>query len=714
MKKFYLFMLMLIASVGSALAQLPTFTAQDAPEADAKYYYISFLKQQYVLDSRDEGRQTVKLQFGVEGTSEADTQLFKFVGNEEGFEIISKNGRRLVFTVSRGIYTYNETPAANDSEKQLFRFVQEDDVLELEALNVENNGNWWTTPGYRLASNKGVGLGHDVTNWKHKSGITELKLIPESEGAKYFANKKPVELQTAFNKDAVKWYRLIFKRNGIEKSVAMQDMGVGNKMLVKDIVTDPADDNFNKQLFQVIGTDFAGALKLVTKEGHYVYLHEDRLKTADTDQDYTFVIENMPSNKPPFYQFRVEGGSHPNINPVGGAIVDKEFGTWNKDDGGNAFFFQEVSFEAPKPQLKVTATATGAGRDSWITFEGVEDGILTADNGKAILKIKADKNSIAFIKSIKINGTELAEDVLMKKEYSKELTVTEDTQVEVDFFYAPQISIYGANEYDPIINGTASLGNTTAVGTSFVAQPNAEVTVEVTPEEGYLIDKVIVQTMDANFTTKQEDITATMKFTVGAGASSASDMMLYQYSLLVSFKEVPKSKLTIKKEGEGEFQVLLAETGEEVKAKDGVYEFTTGSLLYIKPLTKAGDVKTCAKLISGDKELPLVYNKDSQAYEYVLDADATIKLHISDACATPVEEVASTLLMSVYPNPATEYVIIKGLSAQAQVRIINITGKTVRVAKVGFDGMIKINVENLAKGLYIVRSGKAVAKLQVR
>ena len=61
--------------------------------------------------------------------------------------------------------------------------------------------------------------------------------------------------------------------------------------------------------------------------------------------------------------------------------------------------------------------------------------------------------------------------------------------------------------------------------------------------------------------------------------------------------------------------------------------------------------------------------------------------------------------MSVYPNPATEFIMISGEMIGEYVEIYDITGHIVRTST-----DTKINVSDLASGLYIVRYGNAVLK----
>ncbi len=68
----------------------------------------------------------------------------------------------------------------------------------------------------------------------------------------------------------------------------------------------------------------------------------------------------------------------------------------------------------------------------------------------------------------------------------------------------------------------------------------------------------------------------------------------------------------------------------------------------------------------------------------------------------------------VYPNPAVNFVELRGFAPNAEVRLIALTGKTVLSTKTNIEGSATLNVSELARGLYLVRSDKLVVKLQVR
>lgn len=64
--------------------------------------------------------------------------------------------------------------------------------------------------------------------------------------------------------------------------------------------------------------------------------------------------------------------------------------------------------------------------------------------------------------------------------------------------------------------------------------------------------------------------------------------------------------------------------------------------------------------------------------------------------------------LAVYPNPASDRIRIEGLEADSEVQIYNALGELVKTVKAEANG--EINIEELAKGLYLVRCGTATMR----
>lgn len=76
---------------------------------------------------------------------------------------------------------------------------------------------------------------------------------------------------------------------------------------------------------------------------------------------------------------------------------------------------------------------------------------------------------------------------------------------------------------------------------------------------------------------------------------------------------------------------------------------------------------------------------------------------------TGLTEYAANLQFSILPNPASQYIMIKSTTTR-DIEIFNTVGQMVLIEKSVQDGNT-INIANLSKGLYFVKSGDATQKL---
>lgn len=77
----------------------------------------------------------------------------------------------------------------------------------------------------------------------------------------------------------------------------------------------------------------------------------------------------------------------------------------------------------------------------------------------------------------------------------------------------------------------------------------------------------------------------------------------------------------------------------------------------------------------------------------------------------------STIPMTVYPNPARNFVFLEGSSAEAStLRFIDMQGRVVQQVRIpAFDGMVQINTEQLPTGIFVMdwqtKEGRAVTRV---
>jgi len=103
----------------------------------------------------------------------------------------------------------------------------------------------------------------------------------------------------------------------------------------------------------------------------------------------------------------------------------------------------------------------------------------------------------------------------------------------------------------------------------------------------------------------------------------------------------------------------------------------------------------------------LVLNYLTKAPESIAKSDIR-KLFFSEA--TGIKSIATdTKLITVYPNPANDFITIKNIpEGRSLVSIYSITGS--KITSLYVSGDEQINVSNLSKGLYLMKVNNQVSK----
>lgn len=123
---------------------------------------------------------------------------------------------------------------------------------------------------------------------------------------------------------------------------------------------------------------------------------------------------------------------------------------------------------------------------------------------------------------------------------------------------------------------------------------------------------------------------------------------------------------------------------------------------------------------------------DNQVYipvgevQYMLFVDGVTEFSIvktDGEIVTPVSEVTFSqsvpesvedatndrLAVSVFPNPVTTQLMLQGLQAESQVRVLSLDGATLIEATVG-QGNCRIDVSTLAAGIYVLQVNETTVK----
>ena len=151
--------------------------------------------------------------------------------------------------------------------------------------------------------------------------------------------------------------------------------------------------------------------------------------------------------------------------------------------------------------------------------------------------------------------------------------------------------------------------------------------------------------------------------------------------------------------------------GKEVKAAD-YNKIAAGSKLEITitPAAKKAIDKVTVKAEGDAKETELKPNKNGK-YEYTLAKKSTLTVKVKDA--TPVED-AVLAAVSVYPNPFVGQLVVANTAEVAKVVLVNAQGVVVRTVLPNGANELRLAVEDLPAGVYVLVLERADARKAIR
>ena len=80
---------------------------------------------------------------------------------------------------------------------------------------------------------------------------------------------------------------------------------------------------------------------------------------------------------------------------------------------------------------------------------------------------------------------------------------------------------------------------------------------------------------------------------------------------------------------------------------------------------------------------------------------------------TAIESI-STIGQSIYPNPANEYVIVRGITPDAEVTLYTLTGELVESIRASRTGIVQIDLSALSNGTYLIVTSDTTQQLVVK
>ena len=198
-----------------------------------------------------------------------------------------------------------------------------------------------------------------------------------------------------------------------------------------------------------------------------------------------------------------------------------------------------------------------------------------------------------------------------------------------------------------------------------------ELTVEVTPNEGYKLEKL---------TANGADITATKKFVVEGATMVEAAFALQTFAVTVTAPQ--NGKIAIK----GYSDLNNVPYGTELTV-----EVTPDEGYKLEKLTANGEDITATK-------------------KFFVERETTVKATFKKD--TALEDVASTGVL-LYPNPAEETTTLSGVEPGAMVQVFSIDGVEVLRTLANEAGVACLDLAGVAAGKYLVKSGETTMVLLV-
>ena len=310
-----------------------------------------------------------------------------------------------------------------------------------------------------------------------------------------------------------------------------------------------------------------------------------------------------------------------------------------------------VAYEGAN-SLKVTLTKEGEGT---LTATGADN--LNAVPEGTELTIVATPADGYKLTALTANGT----DILA----TKKLSVREDTEIKATFAKKKNYTVTFTPEGEGTLTATRN-GEPFTSGS--LAYEGDKIVITAQPAEGYQIDKWLIgkEEIEATSYTGQ----TTFECTVGT-----ADILIKATFTKKTFA------VTLTKEGEG----TISATG-----ADDLNAVPYGTELTIVATPAAG-YKLTALTANGT------------------DIPATKKIVVKEAVevkATFVDhtgvEMTVTQQVKLYPNPATDYVIVEGVAPASEVTLHSMTGERLYAGRADSRGVLQIDLTPYADGVYLV------------
>ena len=299
------------------------------------------------------------------------------------------------------------------------------------------------------------------------------------------------------------------------------------------------------------------------------------------------------------------------------------------------------------PNYRTYAVNLTVGEGGTASIEGAENLAKVAKG--TTLTVKVTPNEKYELDKIFAGDKDITE--------TKRFEVNSDTEVKVTF--KKVISTYTVN-LKVGEGGTASIEG--ADNLTKVAE-GTTLTVKVTPNEKYELDKIFAG---------DKDITETKRFEVNSDTE-----------VKVTFKKVISTYAVNLKVGEGGTA--------SIEGADNLAKVAEGTTLTVK--VTPNEKYELDKIFAGDKDIT-----ETKRFEVNSDTEVKVTFKLKDA----IDQLEESSL-KVYYNSTSGRLTIEGATANARVRLYSIEGKCLLEAKCDALGSALIDFTMFNRGVYIIQ-----------
>ena len=353
-----------------------------------------------------------------------------------------------------------------------------------------------------------------------------------------------------------------------------------------------------------------------------------------------------------------------------------------------------------------TISATGATSLNAVAYGTELTIVATPAEGYELVSITAGGTDITASKKVVVTGNLTVKATFTKKSFAVSLTKEGEGT----------ITATGASNLNAVAYGT-------------------ELTINATPAEGYELvsitaggtditatKKVVVKdnmTIKATFTKKNFAVTLTKEGEGTISATGASNLNSVAYGTELTIVATPAegyelTALTANGTDILATKKVVVEGNLTVKATFEKKTFAVtltsndhGEITIVEPVDlKAVPYGTTLTVKATGKNAQCVLTELTANGEDILATQSFVVTDVTEVKATFVDhtgvETTITQQVKLYPNPATDYVIVEGVAVASEVTLHSMTGERLYAGRADSRGTLQIDLTPYADGVYLV------------